>query len=229
MSAVISEEFDIHSVHLRKPRVSKNGNTQSSHACKKYKFQLGEQDDMKCVLTTYNKKGALLKITDGSIAQFIHDFEAYVTDYLYDKCEEWFGRKLDRADVKRMLCSVINRDDEFLVQNTDRVKAYLLYDDNTVEQVQLEDREITNRKVVPIIEFKGLFINKRIFSPCFYLTSILVGKEYHEENAVFFDPQSMLNRDADEDLENPHEGFQDCGFEVSSSHSDFDTKVWRSY
>ena len=110
--AIVFDEFDMDNVHLKHPKISRDGQHRSAHAEKALKFQIGEQTEMKCVLLRHKGRGVHIKLTHEDVAQFMHQFEAYVTDYLYDQSESWFGRKIDRANVRRMLCSVINGSDE---------------------------------------------------------------------------------------------------------------------
>lgn len=226
MSAVVSEEFKIDEVKLGTPKLSRDGKSRSAHALGKYRFQLGEQEDMKCVLTKYRKVGAVIKLLDDATVQFMHEFEAYLTDVIYANCEAWFQRKVDRASVKRMLCSVISRDNEVLLQVSDRLNAYLLFEDSTVEKIDdLETMCDEERLVVPIIEFRGLFINERLFSPCFSITALLFG-EKHTAEQTFYDPRSMLVPTEKEDLKNPYDGFMDWEEIDSEGGGSFDASVW---
>ena len=221
MTAVF-DEFDLEEVHIMAPQQSKSGEHRSAHAAKPYSFQIGEQTEMKCTLVKKKGRGILLKLNTEDAAQFMHSFEAYCTDYLYDHCEEWFGRKLDRANVRRMLLSVINRDNEIVLRAAKNMRTYLLFDDDTVEEVE----EVEGlRYVVPIIDFKGLYINNRCFSLSFSVTSLLVGEEVSETGEGFFDPKSMIPEK--EDLENPYEGFDD--WQEVSSHGSFRTEVWNNH
>ncbi len=221
---VVFQEFNLEDVHLKKPVVSEDGKYRSSHVKHKVHFQIGEMNDMKAVVVQEQGRGMVLRIKDDSAVQFLHGFESYLTDYVYDHCEEWFGRKVERANVRRMLSSVLKRDDVIL-QKSPNMTAYKLVGESN-EVVELESLDdVDNSWVVPIIEFRGLYITSRIFAPSFFVSSILVGSAHDSGEASFFDPQSLLHRH--EDLPNPFDIGVDWE-EVSHHSADGETNIFSS-
>ena len=90
-----------------------------------------------------------------------------------------------------------------------------------MEPISIDDVGDDPHWIVPIIQFRGLYISKKSFTPSFFVTSILIGGRYEEQS--LFDPQSML--DHQEDLTNPLDLGLD-GWDDVSSQGSFDTKVW---
>ena len=79
-------------------------------------------------------RGILLKLNSEDAAQFIFEAIARTTCI---PLEKWFGRN-DRANVRRMLLSVINRDNEIVLWAAKTCEH--TFEDDTVEEVEVEAR-----------------------------------------------------------------------------------------
>ena len=210
--AILWNELNFEDIYLSAPTRNKRDKGRSTHATCSF-IQFGEADAPTCIIQDIlNTKGMFaLKVSlTTEMCTWLKDFEAYLVEYTAKYSQEWFGVTLEIKDVKRMLCS-IEQNQDIILKCGKRLKCYRSLDDqDTLERMSFKDVR-PGDVIVPVVNFDGMYIASRHFTPSFTIDHLLVvghqeGTEmdnnpFIDDRKVYdiVDPFSFYNSEGDQD------------------------------
>lgn len=210
--AILWNELDLDDIVLSVPQRNKRDKGRSTHAnCPLIQF--GEADTPVCIvqeILNTNGMFALKVSLKQGMCTWLKHFETYLVEYTAKCSQEWFGVTLENKDVKRMLCS-IEQNKDIVLKCGKRLTCYRSLDDeDTLERMSFKD-VMPGDIIVPVVNFDGMYIASRYFTPSFTIDHLLVvGQEENMEmdNNPFVDdrkvydivdPFSFYNSEGDRD------------------------------
>ena len=136
---------------------------------------------------------------------------------------DWFGKSLSEFDVRRMLCSCLVGD-SIVLTCSKSLRCYRAEDPDSEELSIVDFADVAaNDVIVPIVQFAGLSISSRHFTPSFSLRNVVVVDrkvvEEEEPEAPFF----LSKGEEEEEIIDPFSYF---AREDAMSQKSFETQAW---
>lgn len=190
----VDDPFQNNVFETRSPRLNRDGETRSAKSKKTQEIQFGDVDQQQIAMISSTSSSMTFKILDDTILQCIESMEESMIQYVAKNFESWFGKQFEDERIRRMLGSIVKRDEIAIAANHATCYAP---DDNGETIVKVDKLPDHPVFVVPILKFKGIYFARRRFSIVLEVTSVLIGDEYVTPAPM---PESMLQ---DDDLSDP--------------------------
>ena len=200
MSVILFSEYNFDNLQLLPPTKNRLQQTGlSSRNADPSKIQFGSAEKPCCI---------------------VEEVEATIVDRVTEQCSSWFKYNYDRPTVQRMLHSLLQHRCEIVVLCSSTVKCYLQGEDEELQRIDVAELA-PGSIVVPSVNFEGIFIGEKHFTPSFLVSDFLVvGKEEKQDNHPF-----LIKPPVEDEIIDPFSSYSRNKADTHSAGS-FDTHVF---
>lgn len=220
MPKLVHSDFDISTLQFNPPIKNSNSNGMGAKTVGEVLIQFGESDQPCCVVSeNIDNKALKVNVTDDMISWFGH-LDSHIIDYVFQNTKEWFGKELHLNDISRMSAPLLTLDNEIILKLSSKTRCFV--DDGSDIYKRVDLNYVTeDHIIVPVVQFNGIFIASRHFTPSFTVQDILiVGKREVEKDEV---PFSLTKTEENEDIVDP---FSYYTKDLGSSQGSFETHIF---
>ena len=224
MSVILFSEYNFDNLQLLPPTKNRLQQTGlSSRNADPSKIQFGSAEKPCCIVEEVFKAGQRYAVRLSLTTDFVQWYdrlEATIVDRVTEQCSSWFKYNYDRPTVQRMLHSLLQHRCEIVVLCSSTVKCYLQGEDEELQRIDVAELA-PGSIVVPIVNFEGIFIGEKHFTPSFLVSDFLVvGKEEKQDSHPF-----LIKPPVENEIIDPFSYYSRNNADTHSAGS-FDTHVF---
>jgi hypothetical protein len=150
----------------------------SIHCSRILKIQLGEYDDRKKsrIVKRYGREGCELQCAK-DVCAWLRELENQVLILMQKNSHKWFGTNFDKQILRDMFKPLVTSNDSVVLRCLQNMRVYSMNKDCSEAKRQPNKVVIEGMLALPIIQIKGIWVEKDMFGLHVSMSDVLLFEE----------------------------------------------------